>query len=92
MGLTKQSAASWERDFRAQVRSQVSSGASVVVAELRDKKGTAARAHLPDALRIMTEYGYQLRQTDNLARGGVTFNRITVALLTFELVSAPAGQ
>ena len=64
MGLLKQSARKWEKEFRSQVEPQVRAGSTQVVAQLRDKSRGAAHGHMPDAVRIMAEYGYRLAQSD----------------------------
>ena len=83
MGVFSQSGKSWEKEFRAQIKSQVDAAMPTVVVQVRDKTRNAALAHIPDAIRIMAEYGYTLKQTDNVPVGtGV--RRVTAALLTFE--------
>ena len=83
MGVFSQSGKSWEKEFRAQVKSQVGAAIPVVVVQVRDKTRNAALAHVPDAIRIMAEHGYTLRQTDNIPLG-TGFSRVIAALLTFE--------
>jgi len=83
MGLFSQSGKSWEKEFRAQIKSQVDAAMPTVVVQVRDKTRNAALAHIPDAIRIMAEHGYTLRQTDNVPLG-TGLSRVIGALLTFE--------
>lgn len=84
MGVFSQSGRSWEKEFRAQIQSQVDAAMPTVVVQMRDKSRNAALGHIPDAIRIMGEHGYVLSQTEVVPLGtGVS--RVIGALLTFEI-------